>query len=815
MSVNSLRSARIFWLGVGPLILAGCSGEEIAVEDGSAPSAAVVTPIEEPLGDMTPPEFDGLASVELIGQNTWRLVWEPARDSETVAGTIEYQVLHIAEPWRQPTADDDPIGASLPGATDLELTLEAPAGRFFVRAVDSAGNTSSWGDGLEQRSSRPWLRAPDGGPVAELLDCAGTEPGRGICVGSNGFAAIWDRGQWIGLSATEGIDLRLAITAAGTWLYSAIGHLYALAEGNTLVARTVQFVQQPQLPLVQFDRDHVELSYWVDSAGTLFIGADAVYRPVNYALGLPDPTTCGPIRGLGFQPAALFAFCSSGSVYSVSTAQPELAWLPLTANTEVSWTEGVRAVLATDDASAVVSTVDGVRRVGVGGWTPLVVANQPVGAPATPSTPALVPTRVGRAQRIGEQLFVPTDLGVFVDTPSGFALVPGSAGDAVGVLAPSPLEPTDQLTVVYGDGSVGRVRRGSRAWAVEPPMSGFTLAGRASDGTLLAGTRGAVSGVWALTSGRWRPIAPSLPEPELGVFVATQLTGAGATVYVAGSLDDRGVIFEGPAWSSALPLYPPPPSPEDVVAPGEVMTFDDTTPVAPVATPPLRGVPAEALPIPGAPMAPIVALDAHSDGRAVAVSSGQVWWRIAGGWLLLTERPGANIRNVTLDAGESYVLHEGDRLVRCWRDVCEADVPQPAGSPAPAIASWRGTDGLEVMTADGAVWRFARGQVADGARAPYSLEQTEAGTWSAVSPAQNLPSSMQPIQRLTGDRFDVLWTRDGALSELVDGGWLAQTRADDALAVVEIGGSWAALTSGGLIRLGEVPTVRRPEAPTP
>ncbi len=813
------RAFSVLCLALPGLLTAACGGEPELVAEGSAEQAPlqIVLP-PEPEVDETPPEFGGIVSVELLGARTWRVRWEPARDDVALAGMIEYQVLHVAEPWRAPAATDTPVAASLPGALDVEVTVDAPSGRFFVRAVDPSGNRSDWGEGLEQRATRPWLRAPDRGPLAEVIDCAIFEAGRALCAGSNGFTARWDRDRWVGLSATDGVDLHVVTTAAEPWIFSDTGHLYRFTPEGDLEPHGLRFLDAtPDLPLRQFARDHLGLSWWIDAGGRLFIGAEDRFRLVRYVLGLPDPTQCGPLRGLAFSSAALFAFCDTGSVFSVSTSQPELMWLPLTSQIPFDIDGGIETLAASDDASAWVLAGGGVRRVGVGGWTDGVLEGVPLGA----EQPSLVPSRVGRPAILRGGVHVPTDLGVVVIHEGRARLLPGTEGDAVAAISPGPLEPQDQVTVVYSDGAVARVRGGRRVWAVEPPMAGFVLAGRAADGTLLAMTRGDAPGIWALQANRWRRLTSSVPTSSDRLFLASTLGGSltGASLFVAGTLDAQGVIYEysGGRWVAAPLLYAAPPAPVPEMAPGEVMDFalPETEPV--VAAPPvlteLGGVPASEWSVPPPPLGRVIALDVAGDGRAIAATDSQVWWRTARGWRLLVERLEADIEQVALDAGHSWVLVAGGGITRCWRDECGAPIAPVAPAPPEVVAAWRDAGGLATMAADGSVWTFARAALPDTARGPQPAETTPAGSFAQTAPPQASPSGVGVRQRIwRDDGLDVLWTDDGALSTLVEGSWLAQGFLDDGLGLTLVADGWAALSTRGLLTLGDVPIVTRADA---
>ena len=152
-------------------------------------------PAPTPMADIRPPEFLGADTVELLGLEYFRVTWTPATDDETPVEGIRYNVYHVVEPYLELSDDAQPIFATEPGATEAVFANDAPPGRFYVRAVDAAGNLSEITTGLLQRPSRPVHRVPGGALAARITRCAAT-PGGGLCAGQEGLTGWWTDDGW-------------------------------------------------------------------------------------------------------------------------------------------------------------------------------------------------------------------------------------------------------------------------------------------------------------------------------------------------------------------------------------------------------------------------------------------------------------------------------------------------------------------------------------------------------------------------------------------------------------------------------------------
>jgi len=785
----------------------------IAVDDHDGPDL--------PDRDVFPPRFDGVQRVELLGQGVYRLAWDPAEDDVSPGDTIAYQVLHIVEPWRSPSRDDTPLTSSLPGFDTIDVAIDGPTGRFYVRAVDQAGNASPWGEGLEQRSTRPWVTVPDGDPVARVDDCAPLEPGRVLCVGEDGFVARWDRDHWSQLNAVDGVRLRLHPGPNDLWVWSPWGHLYRAPLSGELEPTPQAFDGgEPDTPLRQFAADHVGLHWWVGATGQTWIGGGGRFLPMTSPLALPDLTACPGLTGVAFGETAAFATCTGGAVYSVGLGEPGLRWLSLTTTTTFEIDAGLRRVVADGDGGARFVFHDAIRTVSVGGWRDELAAGDTVpGAPAGRN----VPTRFRDIVRTDFALWAASDIGLLSRVDGAWRMVPGTSGDIAGVVPPTPIEPRGVNTLIHADGSVSRVERGRRTWIVEPPVSGF-FAARPIEGGVLALRRGSDQGVWIHDGTSWTRLTAALPAPleASGVPTAMAASPDGERVVVA-TVDDGGVptlwtrtgaTFIAQPWRAIPPPPPEPETPEVPEAPAEPEAPElgpDGEPLPPPPPPALAGVLLDDLDPEVAPVPtpePIRAIAVDDAGRMVAASEHQVWWRISDGWLLVHAFD-VELFDVGLDAGESWVARTDADLRRCWRDRCDAEVDNAGWPPTDVVASWHDADGWHVLDERGALHRFTPGEIDPELEDRPRLDQTPAGEWTEIAPApRDLPAGTL-TRRIRAGEVDVFVTDDGGLHTLVDAVWTRQATEPDAASWLAVGDRWAIVTDAGLVTAGDVPSVVR------
>ncbi len=784
-------------LFVTAVALAACGDDtaEVAPGEGSAVAAptAAPAPADGP-GDVEPPSFDGLTEVALLEDGAFQLRWAAATDNLTGPEAIRYEVFHTIEPFGEPDPVLRPLATSAPGATEHVVRAPLDTGRFFVRAVDAAGNASGWGVVLEQRARRPWTRAEDGTLVSELAECEVFEPGRAVCVGAGGYAARWDRDHWTRLEASDAADLKLADVPGGLLLFSPVGHLYQFEPNGPLLPVSTGFVDQtPRTPLRQVAEDFNGLRYWIDAEERVFVGVDSGFRPMERPIGV-ELEGCRTLRGLGFNAVAGFAVCGDGAVYSVSAAEPGMRWLSLTANTPVDLPRGLAELRAPHDTQATVVTGTELRRVSVGGWSLLVDA-------AT-----LGADELGRPVNHEDRWYVPSSAGVVSDATGTWGIVPGTQGDVVGVLAPTALEPADQLTAIFSNGAVGRVRRGQMSWVVEAGPTGFALPRQTPDGLLALASDG-TPGVFRHDGTQWRRVADAPPLDDGTVLAGLGPAPRGLYAWGVSTAGD-GVLLEsaGRGWTGATLRYIQPPPPVD---PDVGMVFDEPMELGPQPVEPLAGVDASRLDTPQPRLEAVLDVAITADGRAAAgTATGQMWWRIAEGWLLVADLPNA-IDALALDAGDAWVAVSGGTVVRCWRDRCDAEVPQPAEAPMSAAAWWHDAEGLTVLDDAGAVWRFVAAEWTDGATARTTpMETTPVGTWQQVAAAPAAAPRERVVQRLHTDAVDVVWTDADTVVALRDGRAITLAERPDGLALVRWRDGWALLTEIGLLTLGEVVPAR-------
>jgi hypothetical protein len=785
MAARATRSAALLLALACGATACGDRGQGDGTEGSAAPVPIAAT-------DRNPPVFAGLSQVRLVGVGTLELSWEPAGDDVTPADRIRYRVFHATGPDGDPVA---PLAESPAGAMSLRVSVEGPPGRFWVRAVDEAGRLSEQGPVLSQRARRPWLHAVDGSPVTDLRECLDDAAGA-VCAGDDGLLARWTAGHWTPIAVGTSAPLRLSRRpGGGLYAHTAAGDLYALTAEGARAIRPSFGSDRPAAPLRQLAFDSLDLTYWIDAKGAVFVAGDAAFRRMARPLALADTRICPTLRALGFAAAAAFAVCDDGAVYSASMSEPGMLWLPLTSDTEARLPSGISQVIAAGASSAFVVEPGGVRHVGVGGWQTLLAGP---GDPTAP-TGSPRPGRIGNALALGAAesptLLVPTDLGLVRVDASGSSLLAGTEGDVRGVLEAS-LDAGEPVTLAYADGSVLRLSAGAAAtWLLPPRGTALTLAGYAADGTLLAGSDRAGVAAWGTAS--WQPLAPPLPAAPGRTFARLASARAGAAPVVAGADPQRGFILAGsPDGWTAMPTSspapaPPPPRGEDPATP---------RPPSPIEAARGGGAP---------PMEPIVDLDLAADGRGIAVSARQVWWLVGGTWVYLTDRPGP-ILHVALDADETYVLHEGAGLVRCWRHLCGAPVAPASAAPAAVTAAWHGPSGLVAQGADGATMLFV---AATGGPPPGSLTpgpDTAAGAFRPLAPATGTELAARTRGRASGQGFDAVLRDDGAILERIDDAWIVQATDTGAVALAPVADGWVAITGRGLLRLSGVEPTRRP-----
>ena len=351
-----LRTVSVMAIAIPLAFAPGCGETDVPeqemeedYDESPSPSAASAASAPIDMGDIRPPSFEGVGRVDLVGLDLFELSWEPATDDGSDASEIYYKVYHIVEPYEELDDDTPSLFASEPGATTARLAHDSAPGRFYVRAVDAAGNHSPVTSGLLQRQSRPLLRASDGTLAARITQCAELELGRALCVGEDGFIGRWEFNHWEpldlgGIVAT----LRIASTPSGLFVFTELGHLFVFDDEGSPQLIDVTFPRrQPELPFRQFTADHLGLRYWLDAEGRVFVGADREFVPMTRPLALPGEE-CRRLQGLTFSPRAAFAACNEGIAYSANPSQPRFTWLSLTPNANFEVAHGFRGVLASN-----------------------------------------------------------------------------------------------------------------------------------------------------------------------------------------------------------------------------------------------------------------------------------------------------------------------------------------------------------------------------------------------------------------------------------------------------------------------------------
>ncbi len=772
------------------------------VEDGP-----VAPPVE--MTDIRPPSFAGVGEVELVGLDLFRVSWVPATDDVSDPSQILYKIYHIVEPYEELEDDSPSLFTTDPGASSATLAHDSAPGRFYVRAVDAAGNISPLTSGLLQRQSRPLLRANDGTLAAKITQCADLEPGRALCVGEDGFIARWEFNHWEpldlgGIVAT----LRIASTPSGLFVFTEVGHLFFFDEAGEPQLVDVTFPRrQPELPFRQFTADHLGLRYWLDAEGRVFVGAGREFIPMSRPLALPG-VECRRLQGLTFSPVAAFAACTEGVAYSASPRQTRFTWLSLTPNADFEISNGFRGVLAENDTEGLLYDETGIRRVGVGGWTPVLLVDwnvQGVHPMDVPEDPPPI-SYVSQVFRQGESLRAATDLGLLEYAGAAWEVVENTDGELAGVVGAPDHDTSAGDTLIYSDGAVGQLRRGRRDWLIEQHLQGFESAWKGIGEELYSVRSAGRPGVYQYVDGEWERVFAPLPSGATG-----RAGGADRLYAFGGNASGEGAIWSAgrSSWSEEEWLFEPAPEPieeeeepEDVEEPIEGFVFDEVT--APEA---LTGVPfedaIEGSTLPGN----FVHLDVVSDGRALAVTANQVWWRLSDGWRLVHESE-ATILAGFVDAGESWVIVTESGNLRCWRDKCADDgVPQVDGGPDSVAHTLVDGGGWIIVDTDGRMHRFV---AAEGDAPAGSIEpsfDTPAGAWELVGSLGRYSDDVASYHRADG--VEVLLTTAGEVFEKVDGDWVLQADDPTLLAVLPLEDSWAVLGPVGLFRLGVVRSVVR------
>lgn len=790
----------------------GCG--ESAPEQAAPEAAPQVAPAPEaPTRDVTAPQFAGLESVALAGYEFYALTWQAGSDDQTPPEALRYEVFHVVEPYRELDDTVEPIAMSEPGATSIVLALDAVPGRFYVRAVDEAGNRSTHTVGIAQRSRRPWIRVEDGSALARMTDCIVEDRGE-VCVGEDGLAVRWRDDAWRPIALGTAAAMQIAETLAGTFLYSEVGHLFTL-DGDEATLIDLRFLgEPPTLPFRQFTADDLGLRYWIDGAGRLYVGADREFRSTTRPLALAEGDACASLRGIGFTAAAGFALCEDGTAYSSNHARAGRTWQSLTPNADFPLAGGIRQVYADADNAAIVGDALGIRRVGVGGWSPLLLTEYPDTVhPLDIPSDGPRPSRMGRMLTTDDAFYAVSDLGLLERRGSGWRVVDDTEGPLVGAS-----ESGRSWTLFYEDGAVASVRN-RRTWVQPPRAADVRFTDVLADGTRVVVRDGEASGLWTLSGGSWERISRE-GLPSDGQVLG--LRGPADRPIAYGTRGDVGEIWTLTAagWRRATRRVLLPPEPPDAAsAPTEPALGPDGLPVPPTPAPPpplahraMTPAEAEASALP-----PIVDADADATGRGVAISAHEVWWRDDGGWMRLTTRPGT-LSAVALDVGETYVLVENGETIRCWRDVCGAGVVESGTPPADVVRTWRAPHGLVAMASNGATRVFEPGSAPPEAQALWIDPASEAPAGGWVGEGDALPASMvdEVIQRLTTDAHDVLWLSDGSLLTHDGERWAMQGTRDDVLSLLAARSDWAVLTGVGTLKLDDVATRTRPQpAPEP
>lgn len=786
-------------LSTALLVALGACGERAAAPPAVTPTPELAEPAEPPSRDLTPPTFEGLERVALTGLEYYELSWPPADDDVSSPEAIRYHVFHIVEPYVALTDDATPILISEPGATRVSVAHDAPPGRFYVRAADEAGNLSRAAEGTPQRAERPWVHAASGNPIADLRDCRPLAEGELLCVGQDGFAARWADGAWRLIETGTTAAFRIAAGFGRVWLYSEVGHLVAL-EGDDAEIVDVRFRGgRPTLPFRQFTEDGLGLRYWIDAEGVVWVGAERAFRRMERPLALPSAGACTRLRALAFTEQASFALCEDGAAYSASEARGGRLWQSLTSRADFPLPSGLRGALATSDTEGLLYDDTGVRRVGVGGWQPLLLTEYPPSVhPMDRPTEGPMPDRMGHLIVADDAWFVVSDLGLLRYADETWSVLPDTEGALFGAAPEGTPSSSGAWSLVYEGGAVARWRRGRKSWRVRPEPSGFTWAGFDDQGAVLAQNG---EGWWRWSSAGWDAVRRAALPGTLSA-----LRTAGGLWLAAGEREGAQALWTstGGAWARGeLRRLAPAPVPPTAEPASEAVGANDAPPEP---TPPpslMASADAEA-----PALGQIVDMDVADDGRAIAVSGDQVWWRLGDNWVLLQEREEA-ITGVALDSGETYLLLEGGAVTRCWRDRCGGDgdeaVSESTWAPSSYVASWRTGAGLVTLLDDGSTLLFAPAAEPDGADALIApWRELPAGSWVEDTEAMSAPVLEGTRAAVGSADAQIVWSDDGAIYASQGARWILQAERDDVLLLAAEREGWTLFTAAGALRLGEV-----------
>lgn len=780
-------------------VLVACSddvaetSETAEVEQPAEAAPAPSDPVE--MEDIRPPEFAGVQQVELLGLDLFRISWEPASDDKSDPSEIHYKIYHIVEPYEELTEETPSLFVTDPGATSATLAHDSAPGRFYVRAVDVAGNHSPPTSGLLQRRSRPLVRASDGTLAARITQCAQLEPGRALCVGEDGYIARWEFNHWEpldlgGIVAT----LRIASTPSGLFVFTELGHLFGFDEEGEPRLVDVSFPRrQPELPFRQFTADHLGLQYWLDAEGRVYVGADREFVPMSRPLALPGED-CRRLQGLTFSATAAFAACLEGNAYSANPLNPRFTWLSLTPNADFQIDHGFRGVVAANDTEGLLYDETGIRRVGVGGWTPILLVDWHVPGVHPMDIPEDAPPigYISQVFRRDGTLHAATDLGLLRYVEASWELTDNTDGALAGLVASGPHELNAHETLIYADGGVGSLGRRGRDWLVERDLTGFETAWRTFDDQTLAVLRDGEVFAWR---DAWQEVADAMPDGTVSGVAG----GVDDALFAYGA-DPQGVgaiwRLNDAAWRSADWLYEPASEREDEDdgADDGGFVFEDVLPPEP-----MTGVPAEDA-LPGVPSPALFRhLDIRPDGRALAVTADQVWWRMSDGWRLV-HVSASPIHAGFVDAGETWVILTESGSRRCWRDQCGASVPQVTGGPSAVQSVIVDGGGWVIVDTDQRVHRFVPAQMPPGEPLVEPAFESPTGSWELVRTLGRRAGGLSSYEHTTAG--EVLLTDAGELYERQEADWVLQAEGDDLIAVMPVGEAWGVLTPDGLFQLG-------------
>jgi hypothetical protein len=544
----------------------------------------------------------------------------------------------------------------------------------------------------------------------------------------------------------------------------------------------------PTIPFRSFGADQLGLSYWIDSAGMAWVGVPGLYRPMRSPLAIPDLAGCARLRAWWFGRTTAIAICQDGSVYSTSLEQAGMRWSPITSTTPWEFESGVRTVLSPTEAGGIVVDPGGIRRVGVGGWEPLLEA----GLDRAPVADGFAFTRINAVEPLAEGgWMVATDAGVMRGDGTTWSTVAAPAGDTVGILPRG----MGEVDAVYTDATVSSVTARAASWRVEPRPSGFVAGTATSTGEVYALTSGPEAALYRWSAG-WVRVSDA-PPPSLTLAPTVLAAADGSAIYAAFTSADGAVSVwqhAGGRWTQTSVAYlapPPVPRPND-------------PPAAPAPPLPIATVEANRAVGEAPMMQPVVDIDVAADGRALLVTANQAWWLLGTSWVLVAQRP-TPITAGAVDAGETYILVEDGLVTRCWRDRCGSGVLPATSAPTTIVRTWRSERGLTAIDATGAIHAFSRSTTPPPADALDPGANTVAGAFiETAAPIEGIdPNELRA--RFTTAETDVALLLDGRLMSRIDGQWYVQTQRTDIVGLYSLGPHWALLTPTGLIAPAAVP----------